>query len=326
MPGLPFDALGGPDDRVRLTLDGKEVLVAESYEVKQSILTQPSAFSLRLGWGKVLKDLIAQAPPRTPFELGIGEVPRASGLTDGFEVDQNGTATELTIRGRDALAPLHDAFVGADGTFTDQTYLELVTTALREVGLADRSVLSSNAANRRIMTGAPVVELGPPLSVAEILEEAGTRGTVYHVVQAKLGERWYAFLRRHLDRAGLVLWARADGHFTLSRPNAAQAPAYRILRRRGQLRNEVNVISARFKNETTPRYSEVIVYARGGGRKFGRGKVKGDFVDDEMEAMGYKRPLVIRDAYASSPRGIPRRAGVARGTRPGAGSRRRRRG
>jgi hypothetical protein len=170
MPGSAH-AIGGPDDRERLTLDRREVLVPESL---RSEAVDPHATLGVLAASRVGQGL--GGPHRAgaathALEQSIGDAPRASGLTEGFEADQNGSATELTIRGRDALASLHDAFVRADAAFTDHTHLELVTTALREVGLAERSVVSSNSANRQIMTGVPVVELGPPMTVAEILED-----------------------------------------------------------------------------------------------------------------------------------------------------------
>jgi prophage tail gpP-like protein len=260
---------GAPEERVRLRLGSREIVIAESYEVRQSILTQPSAFSLRLGWGGTARELIARCPPKTPFELLIGDALRASGETDGFEADQSAGATQITIRGRDMLAALHDAFVRADRSFSESTYRDLVQHALREVGLEERQLFASNAANRALMTGIPI--LAAP-GVDEIVEDPTTRGTVLHSVQAKLGERWYQFLRRHLDRAGLFLWARADGHFTLARPSANQKAPYRILRRRGRTRSEINVLNAKLKNETTHRYSEIVVYARGGGRRFARAR------------------------------------------------------
>src|SRR5262249_54808500 len=114
-------------------------------------------------------------------------------------------------------------------------------------------------------------------------------------------EQQYAHVKRILDRAGLFLWATARGDFVLSAPNAKQKPSYRIVRQRGNDRNAVNVTNARHKNETTGRFSEALIFARGGGRKFGRQNTAGQFVDDEMVTFGYNRPLVFKDANVTNP-------------------------
>src|SRR5262249_54246493 len=156
--------------------------------------------------------------------------------------------------------------------------------------------------NRSALTGVGITQLGaPPDTSQDEVEQSGQLGIINRVVQVKLGEQQYAHLKRILDRAGLFLWATARGDFVLSAPNARQRPTYRIERQRGNDRNAVNVTNARFKNETTPRFSEALIFARGGGRKFGRQNTAGQFVDDEMVALGYKRPLVFKDANVSNP-------------------------
>ena len=297
------DDRGGIDDRVRLELDGKEVLIAETYEVTAGVLSQPAAFSLRLGHGDVAAKIIRNFPPKTPFKLFIGDAVQQSGETDGFVAEGSAGATGVTIRGRDALAPLHDGFVDAEKSFKDATYTSLVGAALKAVGITTGELVVSARADRQIKAGVKIVELAPPRTVDEIIADAGksdTGASFQVVLQSKLGERWYEFVRRHIDRAGLFLWAGVKGDFILSQPNAQQKPAYRIVRQRGKSNNAVNVVSAEFQNETTHRYSEIIIYGRGGGRKFGRTKSKGKFTDDEMIALGYKRPLVLRDANVQS--------------------------
>lgn len=293
--------IGDLDDRVRLVLGDEEPRVIESYEVKSSVLTQPAAFSLRLGHGGVARELLQRYPPKTPFKLFIGDVLQQTGETDGRPRAEGSTgATELVIRGRDSLAPLHDGFVDSERSYADETYSGLVRKVLAEVGLGDRRLHASGNADRRMKAGVPVVELAPPRTVDEIMQDASsgaaTVGVVRQVLQAKLGERWHEFVRRHIDRAGLFLWAAADGSFILSEPNWRQKPTYRITRRRGQARNQVNVTRAEYEDSTVPRYSGVVIYGRGGGRKFGRAKSKAAYLDDEMINWGYRRLLVLRDA------------------------------
>ncbi|WP_394849707.1 hypothetical protein LZC95_19920 [Pendulispora brunnea] len=313
---------GGLDDRVRLELGGQEVVVAESYEVRAGILSQPAAFGVRLGHGDVAAKLFKKYPPKTPFRLYIGDVLQQCGETDGYRAESSVGATEVTLRGRDSLAPLYDGYVERERSYLDSTFSELVRSALREVGLDPAKLRTSGRADRSIRAGVPITELGPPRTVDEIALSSGGRApnpsgeTNYAAsIQTKLGERWFEFLRRYLDRGGLFLWSSTDGGFVLSQPNANLKPTYRIVRQRGKHDNSVNVLHAELVHETTHRHSEVVIYGRGGGRKFGRTKSRGSFVDNEMwqgfrqgpeaaggpDAQGYRRPLVLRDANVSTP-------------------------
>lgn len=116
-----------------------------------------------------------------------------------------------------------------------------------------------------------------------------------YTVHAKMGEKCLEFLHRHLDKGGLMLWTAADGSVVISAPNILQPPTYQFVRQRGQLRNAVNVLAHEFKNDTTKRASKVVVYARRPGKKDGRGKIRGEFVDEEMVALGITRTRAFRD-------------------------------
>jgi prophage tail gpP-like protein len=286
---------GDLDDRVRLTFtspDGtkNDAPILESYEFTRAILTQPSAFSVRLGWGNVTKDLLSVLTPQLPTQLVINDCIQATGFLDDVEASGEVGATEISLHGRDALARMHDAFIEAELSLTDSTYAQLVERALAET-TADWTLFYTNEDNRKLTTGIGVKQTGAP----NVDPTQSSKGPVAKQLKAKIGERWYEFVKRQLDRAGLFLWCGGQGEFILTAPNANQAPIYRILRRRGQTRNEVNVISARFRNATSQRFSECKIYGRGGGKKFGRTKVSGIFVDEEMTALGLKRPLVLHD-------------------------------
>jgi prophage tail gpP-like protein len=319
MADFGTDERGGLDDRVRLELGGEEVLVSESYDVQGGILSQPSAFSIRLGHGGVAADLMRKFPPKTPFKLRIGDVLQYTGETDGYRAGGGSGATEVTILGRDSLAPIHDGYVENEKDFLDSTFSNLVRSALQTLSLDPTKLKTTAEADRKIRAGVNIKQLGPPRTVDEIVANVGAPATPNGAwqfnfaasIQCKLGERWYDFLRRYLDRAGLFLWAGADGSYILSQPNANLRPVYRIVRRRGQA---CTVEQAEHTNETTHRHSSVTIYGKGGGRKTGRTKNPGASVDDEMfngfrqngfaaggpDDTGYRRPLVMRDVNCGS--------------------------
>jgi prophage tail gpP-like protein len=288
---------GAIDDRVALELDGGETKHFENYSVRTSILQQPSHFSVTLSAAGGTAALLAQFPPRTKFTLKIGNVPQFTGETDGFEASGNAGSTSVTFTGRSPIARLFDADVDAEKSFTNVTYAELVQKAMDEVGLKN-SLFTDNAATRKLKSGVTFEHYGrePKYKPGVVGYPTG----VAHVVHAKMGETWFHFCERHLKKAGLFLGDDPLGNIVMLLPNKTQQPMFHFARKRGQARNVVNVEEAHFRNDATRRYSEVIVYGRSGGRKFGHYKTKGSFTDTEMEKAGFSRKRVFRDANVTN--------------------------
>lgn len=291
------------EDRVELTLAGDTLAITESYEVRAGIVNQPAGFGLRLGHGGVLRELLASYPPNTPFALTVNGNQVQSGNTDGFAAGEATGAGQITFEGRDALALLVDSYVAAEKSFSGLTYRDLVIDVFKEIGITIQptggdqhpQLFSSNEANRRRMAGKEIVQVTPPavtkdeFTIDNDIEVtlfrdpvAGTSKSIYKTVKIQIGTKWYEWLKQQLDRAGLFLWATATGDFILSAPNAAQDPAYRIIKQRRGERGVGNVVRYQYRNNIVQRYTKTVVYGRGGGRSVGRGKVRGEFVDQEM--------------------------------------------
>lgn len=301
---FPRDPNGEIDDRVGLSLAGDEVRIFEEYNVHTAILQQPAAFSTRLSAGKRLaRELIASYPPgpKTPFTLTIGPYRQFTGEIDAIDVAGATGSTSVSFRGRDMLARLHDADIEAEKTFENLSHADLLREALKDVGLGDRRVEISNDANVNVRTGTRVKIIAPPVTPSEIRRVKTGAGEKI-VVTAKLGESWLTFLQRHFEKLGLFCWADAEGHFVLSRPNKFQQPLYTFVRQRGQRANVCNVVDAHFSNDTSKRFSEVVIFARSGGKKHGRNHIHDGFVDQEMVDLGFKRRRVYRDANVNDAR------------------------
>lgn len=305
------DQIGALDDAIALVLAGEQVVTAQTWSHTEGILSQPCEWNLRLGWGDVAAGLLKKYPKHTPFELYVGNVLQASGWTDGINANQSpGGATTVVIHGRDKLAKLHDTSVKAQTGVNVATYPDLCWFALQQVGLApkgkpiDPTILRvDNVANRNIKSGVPIQSILPHRTVEQILEDAGlgtlggqNTGAVHSQPIARIAETWHQFLRRYLDRAGLMLWAAADGSFVLSAPNANQPPTYKLVRQTGLPNAGSNVVGCSYQDDGTHRHTEAIVYGRGGGRKLGHVKAKGGFTDQEMIDAGYgDQPIVFHD-------------------------------
>lgn len=303
----------GKEPRVELYLDGSEVLLAERYQIKLGILTQPAAFSLTLGAGSNLArqddssppnvaELLGDLYPNAPFSLHLDGRPMMTGRLDGHS--SSGPAGTVTIQGRDLLAPLHDACLLQEQSYKDDTYLNLVRKVLDSVNLQGAKLLTSNDANRRALTGKATHTRGALRDVENlrISDSTAGGGAIKKHIQSQLGERAYEFLKRHLDRAGLFLWCTANGEFVLSEPNPHQAPLYRIQRSQGAFREFSDVVDHHFQNDTTQRFSEIHVYTRGETKKAGRSTTVATVHDTEMEGWGFHRPVVLRDTNADTPK------------------------
>jgi hypothetical protein len=288
-----------PDD-VSIHLGPDEILTAESWNLHEGVLEVPGSWSLRCGWSQSAASFISRYPPGSPFALYVAGALQASGRLDAIHVDESSGATEITMSGRDALAPLFDTDVDAVQNFTDTTYSNLVWRVLSYLGLVTGpspdplQLASTNDSNRQVKAGKPITVLQPPRTPDQILEDDSGETTVATQLQitAKPGERWMSFLRRYLDPAGLVLWAAANGTYVLSVPNVNQSPLYRITKQAWSPGKPPAIGIATgysFKNDVTHRHSAYVVYGRGGGRKSGVAKVKGGVSDDEMTGWGYTK-------------------------------------
>lgn len=323
------------DEVVRIAFDDKTIRIVTQYEISTRFFTQPSAFSVTIGSPQITQDLIKLARPGTPFVLYIGETPQMSGLVDGYIVSGSG-GSQLTVRGRDYLAKLHDETCGADTPFSNLTYEQLVLRVLDLAGIEEFSLVGSNESNRRVVSDTIITELQPQntnvgalaattaaaavaaaagaaqVASAATGAAAGAAGakvlipTVVdikkQVIKVKVGDTWYSFLKRELDRAGLFLRCGAEPRsYILAPPQGNQAPAFRICRRRFSNRDTVNVVGhPRFRNETTKRHGAYIVHGRGGGGKDGRAKVVGTYEDAEMLAWGLDKERHIVDTDVKS--------------------------
>lgn len=318
---VDFETLpnGEIDDRVRVVFKGFAVRTFENYTVKMAVLQQPAVFSVRLGGPEQAKDLLARYQPGSQFQLAIGPQPAFTGFTDGHSASGDGNSSSVTISGRDILARLHDAEFGSDKSFVNVTMADLVYEVMKEAGgLEEQALISSNDANVLIRSGAGVTKkpgtppkplstgggATPAGSISDLIVATsegaktgafipGTAST--YTVHAKMGDKCLEFLRKHLEKAGLMLWTDSNGDIVVSAPNILQPPRYSFIRQRGQSRNAVNVTKHEFHNDTTKRCSKVVVYARGPGRKAGKGKIRGEFVDEEMTAAGIIKTRSFRD-------------------------------
>ena len=155
-----FD-LGG--ERVRIRLGGEESYTIERYEIRQSFTTQPGSFALRVGHSGLVRDFLKAYPPGTEFELFVDlpdgrQVRIMSGRIDHNGVESSAGANEVTLRGRDWMAPLHDGMSRVERTFGRVTFTALNEKVLVLSGVTEPSLFFDNTDNRLAVQGTPKIE------------------------------------------------------------------------------------------------------------------------------------------------------------------------
>lgn len=291
-------------DSVHIRLGKTEaVRTVETYSFRSSVLTQPSAFSLTLSGGRGARDVLTNYPPGPEGRcaLYIGKYRQFTGELDAVNARGDANSTVVEMHGRDMMARLHDTDITGDRTFNGVTYAELFDAALNDVGQAHKQVEFTNDLNRNVRSGTNVKVFSQPMTKEEVKQSpTGVPGKFSNVVIAKMGESWLQFLERNYAKLGIFMWSDANGNFVVSRPNGNQEAKYHFFRKRGQGKAISNVKSVLFTNDTTHRFSSVVIYARNLGKKFGHNHTNGRFNDVEMQAMGFNRRKVYRDVEVNN--------------------------
>ena len=299
--------LGAGNDQVTIEFglaQQNQLYICSSYSIEMGIFDQPSSFSVTLGTGDLAADLLKRYPNGSPFRINIGGQTQFTGYTDGFDASDNGSATEITFEGRDILAAICDTEIEKEDSFQAATHVELVRLAIARVGLIKPFevdpplVLDSNRVNRIKTTGQNIVAQQDS-SEAQLLQTAGSSGDQYKVLRTHLGETLMNLLRRHLDSAGLFIWAAASGDIVVGVPNSKQPPLYHLVRKRGSSPTS-NVVRARYRDSFRPRFSEVVILGKTTGRKASRVTIGGAYTDDEVVTAGITKLRVLRNLDATS--------------------------
>lgn len=261
----------------------QKVVICEAYDVACGVFTQPAAFSLTLGHGGSIAEIMRLVVPRTGFQLKIGDTLVQSGYIDGYEA--GGEAAIVNIHGRDLLQEVHDSFTPIERTFDETSYVEFVRSVFTHAGLGTPDVRFTDDGIRKAMAQ------GKPLPAPALARE---EKKISKPVTMKLGDRYFDLIKRVLDRAGLFMIMAPDGRILLTAPNPNITALYRLVHApKGPIHG--NVVDFHFVWNTVDRVTRYVVYARGGGKKLGAIKVYGEYPDTEMFKLGYRRSHTFRD-------------------------------
>ena len=288
------------EDKIVLELDGKEVLIAENYNVQLSYMTQPNMFQIRLGSDESAADIIGRYPPKTPFKLWLDHQGQIfvlqRGYTDGYSAP--GPPTTITLSGRDVVQDLHDAYVLNEKSFKSATVKELAVAAMSAAGYPTITFDYTNEYNRMKATGSKRnPQFAPPRSVLDEQLETLRGGKVKRKPVVKIGESWFQFLRRYLDRLGLFIHANVDGNLIISEPNTQQKPLYKITYSKDK---STTIRRTQYQNITSQRFAHYYAYYRTGSVDDQIVQNAFKYTDQEMVGWGYTKSWAMKDAQITN--------------------------
>jgi prophage tail gpP-like protein len=188
--------LGG--ERVRIQLGDVESRVIERYEIRQSFFTQPGTFSLRVGHSELASYLLEVFHPGLEFKLYFDlpdgrEVLQMSGRIDACNAEPGAGATEVTLRGRDWMMPLHDGMSGVERTFGRSTFADLTESIIKLAGVEEPTIYYDPTADRAAVQGIPKTETAQVVTERNFVIEDGKAARVALVSTGEAAGSPYAY-------------------------------------------------------------------------------------------------------------------------------------
>lgn len=252
-----------------------------------------------------------------------------TGIIDDVKIteDREGGGS-VTISGRDHMAPIVDCdilpSVGIERATLAEVAKKLLTQTMpgqAKPFFKESDLLIDNDANRVILTGKPPATGSIEkflLSEAEKAASVAKKPTTKRVARAvqktidqvkpQPGETIYAYLARHAQRFGLLIWGTADGKVVIGRPNYDQSPLYTLRLRQGVDGATNNVMSLARQTSFKHRASEYHVYGKSpSGDQFG-GKAHAIVYDEEVHDHGLYRVATFHDSNVRTKEEAERKA------------------
>lgn len=209
-----------------------------------------------------------------------------------YETTRKGGST-VNVTVRSAMHPLVHADAVPNFGIENVTFADVIRTVAAPFGFAPSDITLDQDAARNLLTGKAA-------SGAKLTSKAPLDIEALKVDQAQpnAGENAFAFLRRHAQRFGLLIWETADGKIVVGRPNYEQPPQYEIRALQGIRGTTNNAKQIRRRVGFSQRPSAVHVYGKSHGGDFTKTSVHEVVYDNEVRAAGIYAPVTIHDSNA----------------------------
>lgn len=276
--------MSGWRDTVQITGPGGTFDRFTSYELVASMTATREA-SFELGddgsWNELRKFLAHGARFKVRVNGALFNTGRL--VLRGANVDASGGANlHVSVQG-----VLHEAMytsANPDITIKGATLKDVLLAAYQQFGLTEADFEFDADVSRNLMTGAKG-KTGKPLPDLASMKMDAAR------VQPP--ETIYQFCERHLRRFGLMHWEAPDGSVVVSGINDGQEPLYEFRCLLGAAGAQNNIEELDNEEDWSEIPSLLGVYGQGGKSGYRKSKVRGLAEDADIEAAGFKRPVLI---------------------------------
>ena len=305
-------------DEITLSVGGKALTNWTSYSFSSAFLTPTDGWHFTMS-GPQSELVSAAVTIGAEATLAINGHVHGDGYIDEIEqtADRDG-GTQITISGRDRLAPMVDA--SADPTVRfglNATLVDFIVGVAGPFGWGINDLIVYNDDNRKVMqgnaNGSPTTK-GSVSKRGKVTPPKPLKSYVAHLEKPYPGETAFAFLARVTQRFGLWVWLSAEGNqLIVSKPNFDQAPSYQLRRLSGSAGVNNNILAGRSKRSTVEQPSIVIAEGFSGGGEFGKSRIKslvinpavsgfvGDIIAKYPEAVQTNLGITLSETYFSQP-------------------------
>ena len=231
----------------------------KSYRFNSNFLSKTDGWSCTLGDESISDKLIASVKVGMKIQLRIDNLVQGSGYIDDVEISSSRSGgTEVSISGRDVLAPTVDACMDPTIKLTaGQTVVDLLQAVFNPFGLL--IYVADNDDNRGLMTGqtrgTPTSKKGKPL-----------KSYVLHQLKPYPNEGAFDFASRVCQRHGLWIWPSSTGTaLIVGRPSYDVGPDFYITHKRGDIGATNNVIHSTVRRSSEQQPSVIVATGFGAG-------------------------------------------------------------
>lgn len=231
--------------------------------------------------------------PGARVQLRVGGCTQATGFLDTVQRSASRSGGIIwTLEGRDVLGQAVDAQLDPRTQFKEtQTLADLFRRVFTPFGWSTPAQFNIDAHKD---TATKIGRLPPePRPTAKAPREHKLAQ-----VRPNPGEGAYAFAARVAKRAGMHIWASADGRLlNLGRPFFEQDANYTLIRRRGGAQNNILDATARF--DATEQPSWVVAEGYSGGGAWGKSKMRIVVPNPALKFRDEWQPL-LKEAQANA--------------------------
>ena len=265
-----------------------------SYSFTSDFLTPTDSFHFTIGDPEYVKGVSGSVREGMTVTLRIAGKPICTGVIDevAMGADRSG-GTVFECNGRDILGDVVDGTISPYAKFTAQDSLaKVIETVMGPYGI--RTIAEDNNANRSLRVGnqfgSAKVKEPEGSSRRRVIRKRGasnraapgspTKKFLKYEAKPYPGEGAYEFCHRLAKRAGLHIWAKADGSgVVIGKPDYSQESSFELVRRvsgfRGADRGEHNnIISGHVKYSRVNQPSVIIAAGKAGGGDFARATMR----------------------------------------------------